>query len=182
MIRKVFQTAATTSTLRRRYIPSMYFSIAGTSAAAAAATLTSIKDHLSSSLQSILSSSSSSSSSSGAPPTTPQLVLDGQFIQHPFPSYVDDHNDCDNNDWNTPSSAEQQQQQQQPSGANSILNNPFWFAVPKSKHTRSRKRMKTTRQKRIQLKKNIVFDPRTGGVTLKHKLPFDWKDYLPKVE
>mmetsp|Transcript_18323 Transcript_18323/g.42209 ORF Transcript_18323/g.42209 Transcript_18323/m.42209 type:complete len:131 (-) Transcript_18323:440-832(-) len=58
----------------------------------------------------------------------------------------------------------------------------IWFAVPKSKISRSRKRMKTTRQKRLPLKKNIVFDPRTGEVTLKHKMPFNWKDYLPKVE
>ena len=58
----------------------------------------------------------------------------------------------------------------------------IWFAVPKSKISRSRKRMKTTRQKRIPLKKNIVFDPRTGEVTLKHKMPFNWKDYLPKVD
>jgi ribosomal protein L32 len=58
----------------------------------------------------------------------------------------------------------------------------IWFAVPKRKHTKSRKRMKTTAQKKIPLKKNIVFDPRTGEVTLKHKLPANWKDYLPKVE
>eukprot|EP00980_Cylindrotheca_fusiformis_P002872 scaffold674_cov126-Cylindrotheca_fusiformis.AAC.11 len=58
----------------------------------------------------------------------------------------------------------------------------IWFAVPKSKVSRSRKRMKTTSQKKIPLKKNIVFDPRTGEVTLKHKLPFNWKDYLPKVD
>ena len=67
---------------------------------------------------------------------------------------------------------DQQQQQQQ----------HIWFAVPKSKISRSRKRMKTTAQKRIPLKKNIVFDPRTGEVTLKHKLPFNWKDYLPKID
>ena len=58
----------------------------------------------------------------------------------------------------------------------------IWFAVPKRKHTRSRKRMKTTAQKRLGLKKNIVFDPRTGEVTLKHKLPFNWKEYLPKLD
>ena len=58
----------------------------------------------------------------------------------------------------------------------------IWFAVPKSKISRSRKRMKTTRQKRIPIKKNIVFDPRTGEVTLKHKMPFNWKDYLPKMD
>jgi ribosomal protein L32 len=57
----------------------------------------------------------------------------------------------------------------------------IWFAVPKRKHSKSRKRMKTTAQKRIPLKKNIIFDPRTGEVTLRHKLPFNWKDYLPKV-
>ena len=67
---------------------------------------------------------------------------------------------------------EEDQQQQQ----------HIWFAVPKSKISRSRKRMKTTAQKRIPLKKNIVFDPRTGEVTLKHKLPFNWKDYLPKID
>jgi ribosomal protein L32 len=58
----------------------------------------------------------------------------------------------------------------------------IWFAVPKSKISRSRKRMKTTRQKRIPMKKNIVFDPRTGEVTLLHKMPSNWKDYLPKME
>jgi ribosomal protein L32 len=58
----------------------------------------------------------------------------------------------------------------------------FWFAVPKRKHTRSRKRKKTTVQKRLKLKQNIVFDPRTGEVTLQHRLPFNWKDYLPKTE
>ena len=58
----------------------------------------------------------------------------------------------------------------------------IWFAVPKRKHTRSRKRMKTTSQKRLKLKKNIVFDPRTGEVSLMHKLPFNWKDYLPQTE
>lgn len=61
-------------------------------------------------------------------------------------------------------------------------NSWIWFAVPKRKHTRSRKRMKTTAQKRLVLKKNIVFDPRTGEVTLKHKMPFNWKDYLPKED
>jgi len=58
----------------------------------------------------------------------------------------------------------------------------IWFAVPKSKISRSRKRMKTTSQKRIPLKKNIVFDPRTGEISIRHKLPFNWKDYLPKTD
>ena len=56
------------------------------------------------------------------------------------------------------------------------------MAVPKRKHTKSRKRMKTTSQKRLKLKKNIVFDPRTGEVSLMHKLPFNWKEYLPKTD
>jgi ribosomal protein L32 len=56
------------------------------------------------------------------------------------------------------------------------------FAVPKKKVSRGKKRMKTTRQKRIPLKKNIVIDKRTGELTLTHKLPFNWKDYLPKME
>ena len=61
-------------------------------------------------------------------------------------------------------------------------NDAIWFAVPKRKHTRSRKRKKTTVQKRLKVKQNIVFDPRTGEVTLQHRLPFNWKDYLPKIE
>ncbi len=66
---------------------------------------------------------------------------------------------------------------------NVAQDNPWiWFAVPKKRVSRSRKRMKTTVQKRIPLKKNIVFDPRTGEVTLMHKLPFNWKDYLPKFD
>ena len=69
----------------------------------------------------------------------------------------------------------QQQHQQQPKEDQSWI----WFAVPKRKHTRSRKRMKTTAHKRLKLKKNIVFDPRTGEVSLMHKMPFNWKDYLP---
>jgi ribosomal protein L32 len=63
----------------------------------------------------------------------------------------------------------------------SILLDALWWAVPKRKHTPSRKRKKTTVQKRIPLKKNIVFDPQTGEVTLKHRLPFNWRDYLPKI-
>jgi ribosomal protein L32 len=58
----------------------------------------------------------------------------------------------------------------------------IWFAVPKQKVSRSKKRMKTTRQKRIKLKQNIITDPRTGETTLMHKLPFNWKDYIPKFD
>mmetsp|Transcript_9250 Transcript_9250/g.13842 ORF Transcript_9250/g.13842 Transcript_9250/m.13842 type:complete len:130 (+) Transcript_9250:119-508(+) len=55
----------------------------------------------------------------------------------------------------------------------------LWLAVPKSKISRSKKRMKTTTQKRISKKENIIVDSRTGEITLRHKLPFNWKDYLP---
>lgn len=58
----------------------------------------------------------------------------------------------------------------------------LWLAVPKSKITRSKKRMKTTTQKRISKKENIVVDGRTGEITLRHKLPFNWKDYLPESQ
>jgi ribosomal protein L32 len=55
---------------------------------------------------------------------------------------------------------------------------PLWFAVPKKQVTRHKKRLKTTVQKRIPLRTDIVVDPRTGQVTRKHRLPFNWKDYL----
>ena len=58
----------------------------------------------------------------------------------------------------------------------------LWLAVPKKKVTRHKKRLKTTVQKRIKLRQDIVTDPRTGETTLRHKMPFNWKDYLPKVE
>uniref|UniRef100_A0A6T7HG03 Uncharacterized protein n=1 Tax=Attheya septentrionalis TaxID=420275 RepID=A0A6T7HG03_9STRA len=63
----------------------------------------------------------------------------------------------------------------------SSLLDAIWLAVPKSRVSRSRKRMKTTISKRIVAKKNIVVDGRTGELTLKHKLPFNWKEYLPKL-
>lgn len=63
-----------------------------------------------------------------------------------------------------------------------MWDNAIWFAVPKQKISRHKKRLKTTVQKRIKLKKNIITDPRTGEVTLMHKLPFNWKDYLPKTD
>jgi ribosomal protein L32 len=69
----------------------------------------------------------------------------------------------------------------QSSLALSILDNFLWFAVPKQKISRHKKRLKTTVQNRIPLKKNIIVDPRTGEVTLQHKLPGNWKDYLPQV-
>ncbi|CAB9528731.1 expressed unknown protein [Seminavis robusta] len=64
----------------------------------------------------------------------------------------------------------------------SIWSDALWFAVPKKKVTRSKKRMKTTAQKRIKLKQHIIDDPRTGEPTLRHKLPLKWKDYLPKMD
>ena len=62
---------------------------------------------------------------------------------------------------------------------NSTLEDSIWFAVPKKKVSRGKKRLKTTLQKRIQVKDNIVIDKRTGELTLKHKLPYNWKNYLP---
>jgi ribosomal protein L32 len=64
----------------------------------------------------------------------------------------------------------------------SALQDALCFAVPKQKITRHKKRLKTTVQKRIPLRKDIVVDPRTGETTRMHRLPFNWKDYLPKVE
>ncbi len=63
--------------------------------------------------------------------------------------------------------------------AESPLEDSLWFAVPKKKVTRGKKRLKTTLQKRIKVKDNIVIDKRTGELTLKHKLPYNWKNYLP---
>eukprot|EP00558_Chaetoceros_sp_UNC1202_P003417 CAMPEP_0197246570 /NCGR_PEP_ID=MMETSP1429-20130617/15904_1 /TAXON_ID=49237 /ORGANISM="Chaetoceros sp., Strain UNC1202" /LENGTH=108 /DNA_ID=CAMNT_0042707261 /DNA_START=148 /DNA_END=471 /DNA_ORIENTATION=+ len=50
----------------------------------------------------------------------------------------------------------------------------LWLAVPKRKVSRSKKRMKTTVQKRIKRKDHIIEDSRTGEVTLRHRLPFNW--------
>lgn len=41
-------------------------------------------------------------------------------------------------------------------GENTALQDSIWFAVPKSKISRGKKRMKTTLQKRIKMKDNIV--------------------------
>lgn len=58
----------------------------------------------------------------------------------------------------------------------------IWFAVPKKRVSKSKKRMKTTWQKKIKKKQNIVFDKRTGELTLMHHLPKNWKKYLPETE
>jgi ribosomal protein L32 len=57
----------------------------------------------------------------------------------------------------------------------------IWFAVPKQKISRMKKRMKTTLRKRIPIRRDIITDPRTGELTLRHRLPFNWKKYLPNV-
>mmetsp|Transcript_15188 Transcript_15188/g.28819 ORF Transcript_15188/g.28819 Transcript_15188/m.28819 type:complete len:121 (+) Transcript_15188:116-478(+) len=58
----------------------------------------------------------------------------------------------------------------------------LWLAVPKKKVTRHKKRLKTTVQKRIKLRHDITTDPRTGELTLRHKMPFNWKQHLPTAE
>ena len=55
-----------------------------------------------------------------------------------------------------------------------------WFAVPKSKVSRSKKRIKNyLKRTALKQKSNIIVDGRTGEYTLKHHLPVRWKDYLP---
>mmetsp|Transcript_14602 Transcript_14602/g.26463 ORF Transcript_14602/g.26463 Transcript_14602/m.26463 type:complete len:99 (+) Transcript_14602:156-452(+) len=68
-------------------------------------------------------------------------------------------------------------------GGMQVLQESLWFAVPKRKVTRSKKRMKTTKQYRIPLRQDIIADPRTGEPTLRHRLPFNWREsYIPKYE
>ena len=70
-----------------------------------------------------------------------------------------------------------------PSPSSSLSSQPsladcLWLAVPKRKVSRQKKRMKTTNQKRIKTKTHIIVDSRTGEMTLRHRLPFNWKDYI----
>ncbi len=58
----------------------------------------------------------------------------------------------------------------------------IWFAVPKQKVSHSKKRLKQAHKNVMRHKENICTCPRTGEVTLKHKLPFNWKDYIPTFE
>ena len=99
----------------------------------------------------------------------PQLIgmdCDNHYHHH------HDHDHQHNRDIITTTTSTPQQQQ--------LLDQlSIWFAVPKQKISRQKKRMKTTRQRRIPLQKNIITDPRTGQVTLRHRLPFNWKNYLP---
>lgn len=88
------------------------------------------------------------------PPVAPQLSLAGIHLD--VPSSTDDDE-----------------------LGNSALEDSLWFAVPKKKISKSRKRKKTTLQKAIKAKTNIVVDRRTGELTLKHKLPYNWINYLP---
>ena len=76
--------------------------------------------------------------------------------------------------------------QLEPASSSSLLNDlAVWFAVPKKRRTRHKIRLRTTVQNRIKLRQDIVTDPRTGELTLRHRLPHNWFDYLPpppKVE
>jgi ribosomal protein L32 len=58
----------------------------------------------------------------------------------------------------------------------------IWFAVPKSKISLSKKKIKNYAKRVFRPKENITTCPRTGEVTLKHKLPFNWKDYIPEFD
>ena len=68
------------------------------------------------------------------------------------------------------------------STTNALLENlSIWLAVPKQKISHQKKRMKTTLRTRIPIRKNIMTDPRTGELTLRHHLPYNWKNYLPNA-
>ena len=90
---------------------------------------------------------------------SPQFSLSLDTIAHPSPAY--------------PST----------SSSSSILDvimNAIWWAVPKRKVSPGKKRMKTTLQNRISTKSHVIIDRRTGEYTLRHRLPWNWKDYLPE--
>mmetsp|Transcript_28893 Transcript_28893/g.43632 ORF Transcript_28893/g.43632 Transcript_28893/m.43632 type:complete len:136 (-) Transcript_28893:152-559(-) len=65
---------------------------------------------------------------------------------------------------------------------NDLVPSTWLFAVPKSKVSHSRKRMKQFHKNHIPHKKNIVRCRRTGEVTLMHKLPMNWRDFIPTFE
>ena len=57
----------------------------------------------------------------------------------------------------------------------------IWFAVPKKRISKSKKRIKNyLKRTALKVKDNIIVDGRTGELTLRHHLPFNWKDYLPE--
>ncbi|KAL7560828.1 hypothetical protein ACA910_013314 [Epithemia clementina (nom. ined.)] len=69
-----------------------------------------------------------------------------------------------------------------PTSSSSIVPNPaIWFAVPKNRVTRSRKRIKNWKKRQIPIREDIVRDLRTGEITLMHRLPFNWRDHLPAI-
>lgn len=57
----------------------------------------------------------------------------------------------------------------------------IWLAVPKKRVSHMKKRRKATLRDRIMKRKDIIFDPRTGERTLRHRLPENWKEYLPDI-
>lgn len=65
-----------------------------------------------------------------------------------------------------------------PASSNPTLADCLWLAVPKRKVSRSKKRMKTTLQKRIKVKHHVIVDSRTGELTMRHRLPHNWKQYV----
>jgi ribosomal protein L32 len=66
------------------------------------------------------------------------------------------------------------------SAAFELLFPSIWnMAVPKKRTSHSKKRLRTTLQKRIKIRNDIWTDPRTGERTLRHRMPLNWKDYLP---
>ena len=69
---------------------------------------------------------------------------------------------------------------QTPSNAavGSLFDDALWFAVPKSKISRSKKRLKTNWQKKPKKIKHITTCRFTGLTTLKHRLPKGWEEFL----
>ena len=57
----------------------------------------------------------------------------------------------------------------------------FLFAAPKKRVSKSKKRMKNTLRYRIKAKPHVILDKRTGEMTLSHRLPFNWKKYIPQL-
>ena len=95
------------------------------------------------------------------PSYTPGLALAGGNHQ----TYMDDNNNLgeyfDNDD-------------------NNESNSHIWLAVPKSRVSKSRKRIKNhLKRTSLKVKDNIIVDGRTGELTLRHHLPLNWKNYLP---
>jgi ribosomal protein L32 len=72
---------------------------------------------------------------------------------------------------------------QQQEAKTSVFDNlSIWFAVPKRKTSHGKKRLRTIYHKRIKVKNSIITDPRTGEITLMHRLPYNWEKYLPNTD